>query len=180
MNGVVEALSLSNAHTFSKQRQSSLTILEGLGVKGDAHAGKHVKHRSRVKRDPSRINLRQVHLIHAELLDELNAQTFHVNAGDLGENITTRHINLLALPENTRLHIGKQVVLRVTGLRNPCQQIEAFQAGLLVAVLPRDASGNITRKAGIMTVVETGGVIYEQDTIRAKLPPPPHNPLNVV
>jgi hypothetical protein len=137
----VVAVSCSSSHTFSKRNQPSIRLLAGLGVDGDAHAGVTVKHRSRVAKDPTQRNLRQVHLIHSELHDELRAQGFDVGAGEMGENVTTRGIDLLALPAGARLHIGGSAVVEVTGLRNPCVQIDRFRKGMMAAVLDRDALG---------------------------------------
>jgi MOSC domain-containing protein YiiM len=167
-------------HAFSKTTQPHITLLQGLGVEGDAHCGALVKHRSRVAQDPTQPNLRQVHLIHAELFDELAAQGFSVKPGALGENITTRGIDLLALPRGTHLHIGADAVVEVTGLRNPCPQIENFQTGLLSAVLGRDANGKLIRKTGAMGVVVAGGVVRAGDAIAVHLPLGEHHALERV
>lgn len=179
-SGVVVAVSCNAVHAFSKNNQDEIVLVAGLGVAGDAHQGATVKHRSRVARDPSQPNLRQVHLIHSELHDELQQAGFAVAPGQLGENLTTRGIALLELPTGTYLHIGDEAVLQVTGLRNPCAQIEHFQPGLLAAVLDRDKNGNLIRKAGIMSVVLIGGVVRPGDGIRVVLPPVPHVPLQPV
>ena len=180
MDGVVVAVSLSPTHTCSKCNQASIQLLAGLGVEGDAHLGKTVKHRSRVAIDPSQPNLRQVHLIHAELHDELRAAGFTVIAGDMGENITTRGIDLLNLPTGARLHLGATAVVEVTGLRNPCAQLDHFQSGLMAAVLGRDDEGKLIRKSGIMGIVLTSGSVQPGDPIRVELPPPPHSALDRV
>jgi MOSC domain-containing protein YiiM len=180
MNGTVTAVSLSARHRFSKTNQLGIRLLAGLGVEGDAHLGETVKHRSRVARDPTQPNLRQVHLIHAELHDQLNATGFAVLAGDLGENVTTRGIDLLGLPRGTRLHLGDRAVIEITGLRNPCVQIDRFQKGLMAAVLGRDEEGRVIRKSGIMGIVLEGGDVRPGDVIRAVLPSGPHQPLDVV
>jgi hypothetical protein len=177
MQGLVVAVSVSGVHEFSKRLADSIDLLAGLGVAGDAHLGVTVQHRSRVARDPTQPNLRQVHLIHAELHAELRAAGFTVSPGDLGENVTTRGLDLLALPRGTRLHLGTGAVVEVTGLRNPCQQINGFQSGLLKQVLSRDADNGLVRKAGIMGVVLRGGVVRPGDAIRADLPGHPHQPL---
>lgn len=177
MDPVVVAVSRSESHTFSKYNHPKIRLVAGLGIEGDAHAGKTVKHRSRVARDPTQPNLRQVHLIHSELHDELREKGFLVSAGDMGENITTRGIDLLGLPTGTRLHLGDEAVVEVTGLRNPCAQLDDFQTGLMAAVLDRDEEGNLIRKAGIMSVVVTGGEVRPGDRIRVELPPKPHLPL---
>jgi len=161
----VVAVHRSSSHGFSKYAEDSITLVEGLGVAGDAHSGKTVKHRSRVARDPSQPNLRQVHLLHAELFDELMAAGFAVWPGDLGENITTRGIDLLGLSTGTRLQMGNAIV-EVTGLRNPCSQIDRFQQGLMAAVLDRDDKGRLVRKAGVMGVVVAGGEVRKGDPIR--------------
>ncbi|MFH9263135.1 MOSC domain-containing protein [Streptomyces sp. NPDC017546] len=178
--GTVTTVSSSGGHTFGKVNRDSVTLLAGLGVEGDAHAGERVKHRSRVAQDPTQPNLRQVHLIHEELFTELAEAGFTVAPGELGENLTTRGIDLLALPTGTRLRIGDAAVVEVTGLRNPCLQIEAFQEGLLKQVVGRDATGAVVRKAGVMSVVRRGGVVRPGDTIAAELPGGPHRPLERV
>ena len=180
MGGIVIAVSSSPTHTFSKTKQESIRLSEGLGVEGDAHLGKTVKHRSRVARDPRLPNLRQVHLIHAELHDELRAAGFAVSAGQMGENVTTQDIDLLGLPTGARLYLGDAAVVGVTGLRNPCAQLDHFQPGLMAAVLGRDEYGGLIRKAGIMGIVLTGGEVRPGDQIRVEPPPGPHRPLERV
>jgi MOSC domain-containing protein YiiM len=167
-------------HRFSKLPCESITLLEGLGVEGDAHAGITVQHRSRVAADPTQPNLRQVHLIHSEFFDEAREQGYELAQGDLGENVLTARLDVLALPRDTRLHLGEQAVVRVTGLRNPCQQINNFRSGLLKVAITRDANGELVRKAGIMAVVERGGTVVASDTIGVELPPGPHNLLDRV
>lgn len=179
-NGVVTAVSASAVHAFSKQNQRSVRLLQGLGVEGDAHAGATVKHRSRVAQDPTQPNLRQVHLIHAELYEELRAKGFDVSPGQLGENVTTRGVDLLGLPTGTRLYLGDTAVVEVTGLRNPCYQLDGFQSGLMAAVLDRDEQGNLVRKAGIMGIVIVGGEVRPGDAIHAAFPREPHRPLERV
>lgn len=176
----VIAVARDGKHRFSKQPVAEINILTGLGVEGDAHQGVTVKHRSRVAADPTQPNLRQVHLIHLELFDELRGKGFEVGPAELGENIVTSGIDLLALPKGTLLSIGSNVVLEVTGLRNPCGQIEQFQPGLLAAVLDRGPNGELIRKAGIMTLVRLGGVVRSGDPIATELPPLPHLPLQRV
>ena len=168
--GMVIAVSLSPTHTFSKFNQSRIHLLAGLGIEGDAHLGETVKHLSRVKANPNQPNLRQVHLIHAELHDELNADGFNVSAGQMGENITTRGIDLLHLPCGARLHLGESVVIELTGLRDPCAQLNNLQDGLLKACLDKDEQGNIIRKAGTMGIVLVGGDVRAGGTIRVELP----------
>lgn len=177
MTGRVAAVSCSAAHTFSKGNEGAIELLTGLGVAGDAHAGTTVKHRSRVARDPNQPNLRQVHLIHGELHDELRGAGFDVAPGQMGENVTTRGVDLLGLPTGARLRLGDAAVVEITGLRNPCAQLDNFQLGLMSAVLDRDAEGNLVRKAGVMGVVLAGGVVRPGDPIAVELPPEPHRPL---
>lgn len=176
----VVSLSKDQEHRFSKQSCDSLRFLEGLGIEGDAHCGVTVKHRSRVKADPTQPNLRQVHLVHSELLSELKAQGFKVDPGTIGENVLTEGIDLLSLPKNTLLEIGAAVVLRVTGLRNPCAQLDNYQAGLTQAVLEVESNGNIVRKAGIMAVVVKGGTVHLNDLITFRLPRKPYEKLERV
>jgi MOSC domain-containing protein YiiM len=180
MQAIVTAVSSSLSHSFSKSNRGVIRLLAGLGVEGDAHLGTTVKHRSRVAKDPSQPNLRQVHLIHAELHDELREVGFNVSAGGMGENVTTRGIDLLRLPAGARLLIGASAVIEVTGLRNPCVQIDRFQKGLMKAVLGKDEQGNLVRKSGIMAIVLEGGEVRSGDVIRVEVPPGPHRPLAVV
>lgn len=177
---MVAAVSRSARHTFSKLPVDGIQLLAGLGVEGDAHMGTTVKHRSRVRVDPTEPNLRQVHLIHAELLDELNTQGFDVAAGQLGENVTTRGIDLLGLPRGARLHLGDATVLEITGLRNPCRQLDDLRPGLMKAVLDRNADGTLRRKSGVMAIVLSGGCVRAGDGIRLVLPDGPHVPLACV
>ncbi|WP_033252642.1 MOSC domain-containing protein [Kitasatospora phosalacinea] len=174
------AVSSNGAYSFTKPNRPGIRLLAGLGVEGDVHAGVTVKHRSRVRQDPAQPNLRQVHLMHAELFDELAAAGFAVEPGQLGENVTTRGVDLLALPVGTLLHLGAEAVVEVTGLRNPCAQIDAFQPGLLKQVVGRDEAGAVVRKAGIMGVVRSGGGIRPGDAVTVTLPPEPHRPLERV
>ncbi|WP_034262823.1 MOSC domain-containing protein [Actinospica robiniae] len=180
MDGTVAAVSSNGEYSFTKPNRGSITLLAGLGVEGDVHAGVTVKHRSRVARDPTRPNLRQVHLIHTELFAELSDAGFDVAPGQLGENITTSGIDLLALPVGTLLRIGGEAVVELTGLRNPCLQIENFQEGLLKQVVGRDEEGNVIRKAGIMSVVQAGGVVRPGDPITVQFPAEPYQPLEPV
>jgi len=174
---VVTAVSANPSHTFGKANQDVIVLVAGIGVDGDAHRGATVKHRSRVKKDPQQPNLRQVSLIHRELFDELGGQGFEVHPGEIGENVTTEGVDLLGLPTGTRLHLGPDAVVEVTGLRNPCVQIDRFQPGLMAALLGRDADGNLVRKAGVMSVVLHGGEVRPGDPIRVELPAEPHRPL---
>jgi MOSC domain-containing protein YiiM len=178
--GSIVAVSLRSGHHFSKTPSLSIRLLSGLGVAGDAHMGETVKHRSRVRKDPAQPNLRQVHLIHAELFDELRTKGFAVKPGELGENVTTSGIDLLGLPTGTRLRLGASAVVEITGLRNPCIQIDNFQSGLMAATLDRDAGGNLVRKAGIMGIVIADGDVRPGDAIGIEMPAAPHRPLQPV
>jgi MOSC domain-containing protein YiiM len=165
---------------MAKPLHDAITLVAGHGVEGDVHAGPTVKHRSRVRRDATKPNLRQVHLIHAELHDELGAAGFDVAPGRMGENVTTRGVDLLSLPAGTCLRLGAEAVVAVTGLRNPCVQLDGIQAGLMQANLDRDADGNLVRKTGVMSVVVFGGKVRPGDPVEVELPPKPHRPLEPV
>lgn len=180
MGGTVTTVSSNGEYSFTKPNRESVTLLAGLGVEGDVHAGVTVKHRSRIAQDPTQPNLRQVHLIHEELFREVAEAGFDVTPGDLGENITTTGIDLLALPTGTVLRLGEEAEVEITGLRNPCVQIDAFQDGLLKQVVGRDDEGNIVHRAGIMSIVRTGGVVRPGDPIAVELPDGPHRPLERV
>lgn len=180
MPAIVLAVHAHAEHHFSKVPQPSIQLIEGLGVQGDAHFGATVQHRSRVAKDPSQPNLRQVHLLPAELFDELQALGLNVRPGDLGENITTRGVDLLQLSAGTRLLLGEQAVVEITGLRNPCGQIEKFQPGLLAAVLGRTEEGALVRKAGVMGVVVAGGRVQPGDPVWLAHAPAPFTPLQPV
>lgn len=190
----VIAVCRDGLHRFSKAPVDRITLIEGLGVEGDAHAGTRVQHRSRVRRNPDQPNLRQVHLLHREPFDDARDQGYVLSPGDLGENILTEGLDILSLPEGTVLEIGDTAVVRLTGLRNPCRQINDFRPGLLKVVLarengtPRDEpapstaspqaqSTPLIRKAGVMSVVQRGGSVSAGDPITVKLPPAPHHPL---
>ena len=180
MVGIVTAVSRSATHTMSKPNEGSLRLLAGLGVEGDAHLGETVKHRSRVRRDPTQPNLRQVHLIHAELHDELRAAGFEIEPGQMGENVTTRGLDMLALPAGTQLHLGDAAVVEITGLRNPCAQLDGIAQGLMEATLDRDDQGNLVRKAGVMSIVLAAGDVRPGDPILIELPAEPYRPLGPV
>jgi len=180
MTGKVTAVSRSATHSLIKSNETSIHLQAGLGVAGDAHAGTTVKHRSRVARNPHDPNLRQVHLIHAELHEELRAAGFNVLAGQMGENITTQGVDLLRLPTGTRLRLGNEALIEITGLRNPCAQLNKIQPGLLAAVLDHDAQGNLIRKAGVMAVVVSDGRVRPEDVVTVELPELPHHPLEPV
>lgn len=175
----IVSVSASPVHAFSKPPVPRIDLLQGLGVAADAHHGTTVKHRSRVARDPTQPNLRQVHLIHAELLAELNAAGFDVAPGDLGENVLTQGIDLLGLSTGTRIHLGAEAVVEVTGLRNPCAQLDRFRPGLMAATLDRDAAGTLVRKAGIMATVLRGGPVRPGDPVWLDTPAT-HQPLQPV
>ncbi|MGX1786403.1 MOSC domain-containing protein [Bosea sp. NPDC055332] len=178
--GTIVAVARDQGHRFSKPILPAIRLLAGLGIEGDAHCGETVKHRSRVAVDPTQPNLRQIHLIHGELFDELATGGFSIRPGDTGENVTTRGIDLLALPTGTRLRLGADALVEITGLRNPCVQIETFQPGLLKAVLGRDPDGKLIRKAGIMGIVLAGGEVRPGDSIAVSLPALPHRALERV
>ena len=180
MNPHVIAVSSSPVHAFSKGLAAQIKLLAGLGVEGDAHCGATVKHRSRVARDRTQPNLRQVHLVHEELFEALAAQGLTVSPGQIGENITTRNLNLLALPVDSELHIGPSAIVKLTGLRNPCEQLNQFQGGLMAAVLGRTAEGKLVRKAGVMGVVVASGIVQPGDPIAVRLPIAPHRILGPV
>lgn len=178
--GKVISVSRSRKHNFSKEVCDSIRLLQGLGVEGDAHCGKTVKHRSRVAVDPKQPNLRQVHLIHSELLEELKEKGYTISPGEMGENILTEGIDVLTLPRDTLLHIGDSAIVKITGLRNPCKQIDDFRKGLLSAVLSKDKEGNIIRKSGIMGIVMSEGIVSIGDKIKVELPPEPNKQLESV
>lgn len=180
MHPRIVALARDGAHRFSKRRCASLTLLAGLGVDGDAHAGRFVQHLSRKAHDPKLPNLRQVHLIHAELFDELTGKGFTVGPGELGENVTTSGLDLLGLSAGTRLRLGEEAVIEITGLRNPCRQIDGLAPGLMAATLDRAEDGSLVRKAGVMAVVVTGGDVTEGDPIALESVPLVHEPLEPV
>ncbi len=180
IEGKVVSVSRSGEHKFSKEVCEEIVLIKDFGVDGDAHAGVTVKHRSRVAVDPAQPNLRQVHLIHSELFNELEEKGFSVSPGDLGENILMEGIDLLALPRNSLLRIGNSAVVKVTGLRNPCEQINDFQKGLLAAVACKDEEGNLIRKTGIMSVVLRSGSVFPGDRIKIELPSQPYRKLERV
>ncbi len=172
-DGMVISVSKSESHTFNKYNCAAIQLLKGLGVEGDAHQGKTVKHRSRVAHDPTQPNLRQVHLIHTELFEELEGKGFEVRPGQMGENITTKGIDLLELPKGTILRIGATAAIEITGLRNPCNQINSIKDGLMQAVLDKDENGNLIRKSGIMAIVLEAGKVLVNDKISVQLPKQP-------
>jgi MOSC domain-containing protein YiiM len=180
LSGTVVAVSAKAKHGVKKVNALSIRLLEGQGVEGDAHCGATVKHRSRWRRDPTQPNIRQVHLLHAELHEELAGKGFAITPGLMGENVTTRGIDLLALPKGAKLRLGAEAVVEVTGLRNPCYQLDQLQPGLMAACLDRDAAGELVRKAGIMGVVLVGGDVLPDDRIEVELPAGPHEPLRAV
>jgi len=170
MPAIVTAVSRSKSHTFGKRNELMIRLVAGLGVEGDSHMGEKVKHRYHAAKNPDAPNLRQVHLMHEELFDELRAGGFNIGPGAIGENVTTRGIDLLALSKGARLRLGPEVVIEITGLRNPCRQIDAFQRGLTATVLSRDPAGRLIRKAGVMAIVITGGDVKAGDLITVELP----------
>ena len=178
---LVASVSLNPQHGFSKSPQTSIRLLAGEGIEGDAHRGRTTQHLYLKRKDPTLPNLCQVHLIAAELLAELAAKGYQLNPGDLGENILATGLDLLTLPTGTLLHLGSEAIVEVTGLRTPCSQIDAFRSGLQEHLWgPRDANNQKTRRAGIMSIVHTGGLVHANDPIRITLPPEPHIPLGPV
>lgn len=176
----IVAVSRSRTHSFSKRNEMSIRLVAGLGVEGDAHFGATVKHRHAMQRDPHAPNLRQVHLIDAERIDEFGAAGFDVGPGDMGENITLRGVHLLDLPQGTQLHLGREAVIELTGLRKPCSLIDQFQKGLMAATIAKRPDGRALWKAGVMSVVLSGGDVYAGDAVRIVLPEGPHRPLEKV
>lgn len=180
MSPSVIAVARDGAHRFSKILVPEIELLAGLGVKGDAHCGEKVRHRSRVKADPTQPNLRQVHLFQSELFNEYSEQGFKVSPADLGENITTSGVDLLSLPKNSILHLGPTAQVRITGFRNPCAQIDAFQPGLLSTFIRRNKNGKLERRTGVMGVVIASGFVRADDPIKVWLPLEPHEALGRV
>jgi MOSC domain-containing protein YiiM len=173
MSGFVFAVHSSGRHTFSKASKDAIRLIENWGVEGDSHAGTTDQHLYHIRRFGQQPNLRQVHLIHAELLDDVRTQGHTVLPGELGENISTRNVDLLGLATGTRLRIGPEAIIELTGLRNPCRQIEEFQAGLLSHLVERRPTG-VVRKGGVMSIVLKGGIVRAGDRIEIELPPAPH------
>ncbi|CAM5572528.1 MOSC domain-containing protein [Streptomyces atroolivaceus] len=181
MSGRVTTVSSNGTYSFSKPNRESVTLVAGLGVEGDVHAGGTIRHQFRMTYEPDLPNLRQVHLMHEELFDELALKGYDVAPGQLGENITTRDVDLLGLPTGALLHLGDEAVVEVTGLRNPCAKINDFRQGLLGEVFALDpVSGDFTFRSGIMAVVRHGGTVRPRDAVGIELPPGPHRPLERV
>ncbi|MEU9576765.1 MOSC domain-containing protein [Streptomyces chilikensis] len=179
--GRVVAVSRHEEYSFSKPNRASITLLPGLGVEGDVHAGRTIRHQFRMTYEPDLPNLRQVHLMHEELFDELALKGYRVSAGQLGENVTTRGVDLLGLPTGSLLHLGDGAVLEMTGLRNPCAKINDFRDGLLGEMFAIDpVSGDFTFRSGVMAVVRRGGTVRPGDPVEVELPAPPHHPLERV
>lgn len=177
----VTSVSISAKHSFSKHSQNSIRLIAGEGVEGDAHRGRTTQHIYRMKQDPTQPNLCQVHLFASEMLEELHTKGFEVQPGELGENVLTSGIDLLALPLAATVYLGPEAILEVTGLRTPCSQIDRYQSGLQQHLWgPRTANDKKTRRAGIMSIVKAGGTVKPGDTIRIELPPEPHQPLPAV
>ena len=176
----VEAVHLGSTHGPGKEAQRAIRLVEGHGVEGDVHAGATVKHRSRARKDPEQPNLRQVHLIHAELFDELAEGGFEIGPGEMGENVTTRGVDLLGLPAGARLRLGDVAVVELTGLRNPCNQLDGIAEGLMKATLDRGPGGELIRKAGVMAIVVEGGEVSPGAAVKIELPAEPHRPLEPV
>lgn len=180
MSGVVIAVSLSSGHGLAKEISPVIRLIAGIGVDGDAHAGETVQHLSRMRRTPGAPNLRQVHLIAAELIDELNTRGFGVAPGQMGENVTTRGVDLLGLPAGTRLGLGGQAVVEVTGLRKPCVQLDRFREGLMKAMVESDPDAGVPFRTGIMATVVEGGEVRPDDLIAVELPAGPPRRLEPV
>jgi len=180
MPGSVVSVSRDDRHRFSKPVVDSITLVEGWGVEGDVHAGPTTQHRYLLKKEPGRANLTQVHLMQSELFSELGDRGFEVGPGNLGENVTTTGIDLLTLPLGTRLHLGTDAIVEVTGLRSPCSLINKFQAGLMKALIARDGEGHVVRKSGVMAIVVAGGMVTATDAVRVELPAEPWVALDVV
>ena len=180
MSGEVLAVALSPSHSFSKAPQPSIHLLAGLGVQGDAHAGVPVQHLYKVRKNPQAPNLTQVHLLQSELFLELAQQGIALSPGEMGENITTVDIDLLALPEATHLHLGERAVVELTGLRTPCTQMDKLRPGLMKACTLRGPRGQVIRKAGIMGIVLADGEVKPGDSLRIVLPPGVPRPLRPV
>jgi len=178
-NATVIAVASDSEHNFSKITKPAITLVAGFGVKGDAHAGVTVKHRSRVAKDPSQPNLRQVHLIHQELFEDLSKQGYEVVAGQMGENVVTRGISLLDLPTGTKLEIG-EAIIEITGLRNPCHQLNQIKDGLMQKLVFKTENGDVVRLCGVMAIVLRGGDIKEGDEIQVILPKKPYIALQKV
>lgn len=180
ISGFVNAVSSKGTHSFSKEKRDEIELIKNFGINGDAHSGKYVKHRSRVKKNPMQLNLRQVHLISIELLDEMKQYGYELNPGDLGENITTSGLDLINLPLDSQIIIGSEVILEVKGLREPCKQIEDFKSGLLKKMIAKDVNGNLIIKTGIMTTVLEGGIVKPNDMIDVVLPQNPYQKLEII
>ncbi|MFP7761451.1 MOSC domain-containing protein [Marisediminicola sp. LYQ85] len=176
----VVSVSRAPEHYFSKAVVPNIRLIEGIGVEGDAHAGGTTQHRYLLRKDPGRPNLTQVHLLHSELFGELVDRGFDVSAGELGENVTTAGLDILTLPLGTRLHLGADAVVEVTGLRSPCKLINGLRAGLMKALVSKGPDGEVLRESGIMSVVVAGGEVRAGDHIRVELPAEPHVALGVV
>jgi MOSC domain-containing protein YiiM len=176
----VKSVSARGGHGLGKHVCAEIEVIAGQGVKGDAHCGVTVKHRSRVAKDPSQPNLRQVHLIHAELLDELATRGFSVGPGELGENVLTRGVDLLALSAGTKMLFPSGAVLQITGLRNPCVQINGHSPGLMNALLDRADDGSLIRKGGVMAIVLSAGHICAGDSVTFLSSDGPHQSLEPV
>lgn len=180
MTGIVTAVCRSPTHSMTKPAVDRIRLVAGVGIDGDAHQGTTVKHLPRLLKFGGATNLRQVHLIHSELFAELREAGFDVWAGLMGENVTTRGIDLLRLPVGARLRLGREAVVEVTGLRNPCWKLNKLRPGLMKATLARDQDGKLVRKAGVMATVAASGEVSEGDIIQVELPPLPHRPLGPV
>jgi MOSC domain-containing protein YiiM len=173
MQGTVVSVNSDDAHRFSKIARQSVRLVEGHGIEGDAHAGRFVQHRHQAKKAPRAPNRRQVHLVQSELFEEMRRLGFVIAPGDLGENITTVGIDLLALPLGAQLHLGESAVVELTGLRTPCALIDKFKTRLKRAMIVRTPHG-VTFRAGVLGIVTSSGDLRPGDLVRAELPASRH------
>lgn len=177
---MVESVHRSESHDFTKATVEEVVLVAGVGIEGDAHAGATVQHVSRKKKDADRPNLRQVHLVSAELHEELVADGFDLDHGGFGENLVTRGIALGDLPVGTTLALGDDAIIVLTGLRDPCAQIDRHREGLRAAVAFDPGEGPKLFRDGAMAMVVRGGVVRTGDPIGVALPPEPHHPMRKV
>lgn len=176
---IVIAVASDSKHNIIKPIRESVRLIAGWGVEGDAHAGKTVQHRYDKRRNPDAPNLRQVHLMHSELFDQVSGLGLSVKPGQMGENITTRHIDILNLPRGTQLRIG-EAVIEITGLRNPCKYLNQIAPGLLKACLGKHEDGTNFPHSGVMGVILADGEVKAGDEIHIITPPKPHERLKPV
>jgi hypothetical protein len=171
VEGYVHSVSASPRHGFSKLVRESITLIKGHGVDGDAHAGAFVKHRYLARWRPRMANERQVHLINQALFEELFSEGFNVQPGNLGENVTTRGIDLLRLPLGTMLALGPTAAVELRGLRTPCVLVDRFRKGLLKALVRKGEQPRF--RAGVMGVVREGGILFPGNPVKVTISPAP-------